>query len=311
MGKLTQSEVARVKGLGFLRNRGTDCFSGRIVPAGTVFSADDLSAVAELARCYGNGKVIFTARQCAELPGIPFEKIDEAIRAAAEKNLYFGGTGAKIRPVVACKGTTCVYGNCDTQALALRIYQDYYLGWADVKLPHKFKIGIGGCPNSCMKPSLNDFGIEGHRAPRFDPEFCRGCKVCQIEAKCPSKAAKLQDGKLSIDPERCKTCGVCVGKCPFHAVADQSPVRYRIFVGGTWGKNTRMGTALSRLVTEEEIFPLLEKTMLWFKQNAYEKERLGSCVDRVGVEALEQALFSDELLERKEEILAAEVLKRP
>ena len=29
------------------------------------------------------------------------------------------GTGAKIRPVTACKGTTCVYGNIDTQTLEL------------------------------------------------------------------------------------------------------------------------------------------------------------------------------------------------
>ena len=30
------------------------------------------------------------------------------------------------------------------QALALALHENYYLGWSDVKLPHKFKIGIGG-----------------------------------------------------------------------------------------------------------------------------------------------------------------------
>ena len=214
--------------------------------------------------------------------------------------------------MTSCKGTTCVYGNFDTQALAQEIHEKYFLGWADVKLPHKFKIAVGGCPNSCMKPSLNDFGIEGHRAPRFDAEKCRGCKKCMVEASCPAKAAKLQDGKLHIDPEICTACGVCSsGKCPFRAVEVHEDVQYQIFVGGTWGKKTRMGTALSRLVSREEIFPILEKTMLWFKENAYKKERLGAAIDRIGVDKLEEALFSDDLLNRKEEILAADVKERP
>ena len=101
------------------------------------------------------------------------------------------------------------------------------------------------------------------------------------------------------------------GKCPFRAVEVHEDVQYQIFVGGTWGKKTRMGTALSRLVSREEIFPILEKTMLWFKENAYKKERLGAAIDRIGVDKLEEALFSDDLLNRKEEILAADVKERP
>ena len=106
-------------------------------------------------------------------------------------------------------------------------------------------------------------------------------------------------------------CGVCsTGKCPFGAVAKHDKEVYKIFVGGTWGKKTRMGTALSRFVEKEEIFPLLEKTMLWFKENAYQKERLGAAIDRIGVDKMEEALFGDDLLNRKEEILAAPVKER-
>ena len=158
---LKPEQIASVKGRGFLINRGTECFSGRLVCAGAVFTAADLRTISEIAEKFGSGKVTFTSRLSAEIVGIPFEQIDAACDYAAERGLYFGGTGAKIRPVTACKGTTCVYGNYDTQALAKELHEKYYVGWANVKLPHKFKIGIGGCPNSCMKPSLNDFGIEG------------------------------------------------------------------------------------------------------------------------------------------------------
>lgn len=248
---LTQEEINGVKARGFLRNRGTDCFSGRVVAPGTVFTAAQFAALSALAERFGNGKLIPTSRQCIEIPGIPFEKIPAAETFAAENGLHFGGTGAKVRPVTACKGTTCTFGCCDTLAIARRIHEAYYEGWSGVKLPHKFKISVGGCPNSCMKPSLNDFGVEARR----------------------------KNGE-SV---------------------------FTVFVGGTWGRTTRAGTPLSRTVTEEELLPLLEKAMLWFRENAYVKERFGKAIDRIGIESLEAALFADDLLKRKEEILAAEL----
>lgn len=241
---LKPDDIKKVKAQGFLLNRGTDCFSGRVLPMGGVFSADELAAIAECAKKYGNGKVGFTSRLNAEIVGIPFDKIPEAQSFMAEHGLYFGGTGAKIRPVTACKGTTCIYGNVDTQALATEIHKRYYIGWGDVAFPHKFKIGVGGCPHSCMKPSLNDFGIEANRVP------------------------------------------------------GQTEVMFAIYVGGTWGKTFRMGSKLSRLVHKEEIFPILEKAMVWFYENANEKERFGKAIDRIGFDVLEAYLFSDVTVEK-------------
>lgn len=304
MAKLKPSQIAEVKAKGFLINRGTENFSGRIVPAGTVYSAEDLANISEISKRFGNGKVIATTRLALEIQGIPYEKIQDAIDFADSKGLYFGGTGNKIRPITSCKGTTCVYGNFDTHALATKLYNDYYIAWHDIKLPHKFKIAIGGCPNSCMKPALNDFGIEGHRVPQYNPEDCRGCKVCMIEKSCPSKAAKLVDGKMAIDSNLCKTCGVCSeNKCPFKAVKPHNNVMYQIYVGGTWGKKSRMGSALSKLVTQEEITPILEKTMIWFKLNANTKERLGMAIDRLGFDKFENDVLSNDDLLLKKDIL--------
>ena len=306
---ITKDQITGVKGRGFLLNRGTECFSGRIVTVGGLFTPDELHSIAECAETYGNGKVIFTSRLAAEIVGIPFEMIPEAEVFMAERGLYFGGTGAKVRPIAACKGTTCVYGNIDTQALARVVYDRFYIGMKDVKLPHKFKIGVGGCPNSCMKPSLNDVGIEGCKRFSFDPEICRGCKKCAVAEICPSKAVSVVDGKAVIDGSKCTSCGVCVGKCPFGAVPKEAESVCRIYVGGTWGKKQRMGTLLPGTYTEAEVPDMIEKVMLWFKENAHAKERLGAAIDRLGTEKLEADLATNDLLERKEEILAKAILE--
>lgn len=306
---LKKEDIQRVKGMGFLLNRGTENFSGRIVAPGTVFTAENFKDMSYIAEHFGNGKLIATSRQAVEIPGIPFDKIEEAREYAAAHNMYFGGTGSKIRPVTSCKGTTCVYGNFDTQALAKKIHDEYYLGWNKVGLPHKFKISVGGCPNSCLKPSLNDFGVEGRKIPIFNKDLCRGCKVCVVEKSCPSKAAKVVEGKLAIN-KNCKECGVCTGKCPFGAISKESETLYRIYVGGTWGKSTRNGTPLSRLFHEDEIIPMIEKSLLWFKKHGYVKERFGLAIERIGIEEFEREVFSDELIVNKEEILKAEIKEK-
>ncbi len=59
--------------------------------------------LAECAEQYGNGTVTFTTRLTVEIPGIPFEHIDNVRNHVAKQNMTIGGTGAKIRAVTACK----------------------------------------------------------------------------------------------------------------------------------------------------------------------------------------------------------------
>jgi dissimilatory sulfite reductase (desulfoviridin) alpha/beta subunit len=161
-----------------------------------------------------------------------------------------------------------------------------------------------------MKPSLNDVGIEGCKTFAFDPDKCRGCGVCAVETGCPSRAVSKVDGKAVVDSDKCTSCGVCVGKCPFGAVPKQAESACRIYVGGTWGKTQRMGTLLGPRFSEDQVAEVIEKVMLWYRENGYEKERLGATVDRLGTETLEAALASDDLLRRRESILAAPIKQR-
>ena len=123
--------------------------------------------MADAAETFGNGILTFTTRQTVEVQGIPYEKLEEFQEFVENAGMAIGGTGAKVRPVVSCKGTTCQYGLLDSFAISEEIHKRFYEGYHDVKLPHKFKIAVGGCPNNCVKPNLNDLGIIGQRNCRF------------------------------------------------------------------------------------------------------------------------------------------------
>ena len=280
-------DIKRVKAFGFLHNKGTDCFNGRIITVNGKITAKQNQIIAEAAEKFGNGTVAFTY--------------------VAQAGLETGGTGSKVRPVVACKGTTCQYGLHDTFALSEEIHERFYKGYHNVRLPHKFKIAVGGCPNNCVKPDLNDLGIIGQMVPNFDPEECNGCKKCGVAQVCPMGAAKLEDGELSIDKDVCNNCGRCIDKCYFDAM-DGGTFAYKIYIGGRWGKRTATGRPLSKLITtKEEALSIIEKAILLFREQGKTGERFADTIERLGFEHVEKELLSDDILSRKQAILDAQL----
>lgn len=300
-------EVKRVKALGFLNNKGTDLFNGRIITRNGKITAEQTAVIAEAAKKFGNGDVEFTTRLTVEVRGIHFDDIEAFREFIAPAGLETGGTGSVVRPVVSCKGTTCQYGLYDTFALTEEIHERFYKGYHDVKLPHKFKIAAGGCPNNCVKPDLNDLGIVGQLIPEFDEDMCNGCKKCQIEKQCPMKAAKVEDGVLEIDQEICNNCGRCVGNCPFDAIEEGTP-GYKIYIGGRWGKKIAQGRALSKIFTsEEELLDTIEAAILLFREQGQTGERFADTIARIGFEEVEKQLLSRDILDRKQEIIDAQL----
>ena len=306
-GKVTVSaeDIKRVKAWGFLHNKGTDCFNARIITRNGKITAEENRAITEAAQKFGNGEIAMTSRLTVEIQGVPYSNIEPLRSFVAEYGLETGGTGSKVRPVVSCKGTTCQYGLIDTFDLSNKIHDRFFKGYSDVKLPHKFKIAVGGCPNNCVKPNLNDLGIVGQRVPGFREELCRGCKVCQVEKTCPVHAAKLEGGVLKIDKDICNNCGRCIQSCPFKAMPDGLS-GYRVYIGGRWGKKFAHGRPLEPVFTsEEEVMQIIEKAILLFREQGKTGERFSDTIERLGFENVQQQLLSDELLQRKEQIIGA------
>ena len=279
-------EVARIKGLGFLRDKTTeDRFNCRVITRNGKITVDESRAIADAAEKYGNGQIAMTSRMTVEGQGIPYENVNAFIEFLAEKGLETGGTGPKVRPVVSCKGTTCQYGLIDTFALSEQIHKDFYKGYRQVKLPHKFKIAVGGCPNNCVKPDINDLGIIGQRVPAFNDAVCVGCGLC---AKlCPMGAIEIKDKKAVRNREICNNCGRCIPTCKLGAITAEKN-GCKIYIGGRWGKKVARGTALGKIFeSEAEALATVEKVILFYKENGTPGERFADTITRIGFENVE------------------------
>ncbi len=124
--KLTDEQIKSIKALGGLRDKTTeDCFNLRVITRNGKITANESRAIAEAAERFGNGELAMTTRLTVEIQRVPYENIKPLCDFLAEHGLYTGGTGPKVRPVVACKGTTCVFGLIDTHALSLEIHKRF------------------------------------------------------------------------------------------------------------------------------------------------------------------------------------------
>ncbi|MDU1348083.1 4Fe-4S binding protein [uncultured Clostridium sp.] len=282
--KVSTEEKAVLKSQAILAQKQEGYYSMRILSNAGNFTSEQLSALSKISLKYGKGYLGLTTRLCIEIPYIKYEDIDIVKKELAENNLVIGGTGKKVRPVTACKGTVCVHGQIDTQALAGKIHNEYF----GRELPAKFKIGVVGCPNNCGKAQLNDIGIIPHVDIEINENNCVLCGKC-IKV-CKDGALVKENKKLVYKEELCVHCGKCATACGLGAIKKKSE-GLKLYIGGRFGRKAKMGKPLNKLFKEEEILPMLDKIMTYYNENANPLERLASMIERIGFDEVEKNLL--------------------
>lgn len=69
-----------------------------------------------------------------------------------------------------------------------------------------------------------------------------------------------------------------------------TPKGWRIYVGGNGGTNPRLGEILVQRIDTETALELVEKILDYYRENARPKERMGRMIERLGLDAMEEAL---------------------
>lgn len=283
---LKKVDYSALKSSGFMPQVQKDRFSMRLRVAGGHITAEQLKKVYEIAAEFGQGYVHMTSRQSIEIPFIRLEDIETVKGKLAKAGLEPAAGGNRVRTITACQGgTVCPRGLIDTATLVGEINERYY-GRA---VPHKFKIGITGCRNNCLKAEENDLGIKGAMKPEWTAQSCTYCGACG--AICPEKAITVdkKEKVLVYSEKQCIQCGKCVKACPAKAWEGKSG--YILYFGGTFGNRIRIGSQLIPAVfTVEELHEIIEITLDFFTKHGKAKERFAYMLERIGRDALERAL---------------------
>lgn len=283
---MNKKEVAELKIQGYLQQQDKEYFSVRIISDAGTMTSDQMIKIAEISQKYGRGKMGFTSRMCVEIPWIKYEDIELVKKEMDEAGLITGGTGLKVEPLLACKGTVCSYGIIDTQTLCHKLHEKYFAK----DLPAKFKIGIVGCPNNCVKAPVNDLGFMGEIIPAVMEDKCKGCQLCVKQ--CPVNAIEKVDKIVKIDYEKCIHCGRCIKVCPFKAMNTEKQ-GVAVFLGGKFGRSYRIGNRIDDIFSIEEAEKITEKVIDYYSKHGNPKERFGDTINRIGFDNVKNAIFEN------------------
>ncbi|SCS81818.1 nitrite reductase large subunit NirB [Staphylococcus caeli] len=123
---------------------------------GGVTDAEQLIRLGEVAQKYNVPLVKVTGSQRIGLYGVKKESLpkvweDLEMRSAS-------AYGKKTRSVKSCVGKEfCRFGTQFTTQLGIRLEKTFEY----IDTPHKFKMGVSGCPRSCVESGVKDFGVIG------------------------------------------------------------------------------------------------------------------------------------------------------
>lgn len=279
------ADYAALKKGGFMRQKQKNNFSLRLRVVGGNLTALQLAKIAEAAEKFGDGHVHLTSRQSVEIPFIKLDDIDDVKKMLAEGGVEPGVCGPRVRTVTACQGAAiCPSGCIDTYALARELDERYYAR----ELPHKFKFGITGCQNNCLKAEENDLGIKGGIKVKWKEDACISCGVC--EKACRTNAVTISDGKVKLDESRCNFCGRCVKSCPTEAWDTVSG--YIVSFGGLFGNSIAKGEVIIPFIDDHgKLMKICDAAVQFFADNAKAGERFRFTVDRVGHEKFKEKIL--------------------
>ena len=277
-------DYAALKAGGFMRQKQKDRFSLRLRVVGGNVTVEQLETIAAVARKYGHEYIHLTSRQGIEIPFIQSDDIETVKMELNAGGVVPGASGPRVRTVTACQGgQVCPSGCID----ALDIAQSLDARYFGRQLPHKFKFGVTGCQNNCLKAEENDLGIKGCMETRWNGSACVFCGAC--ERVCRAGAIRIDKEKhaLTVDWNLCAHCGRCVKTCPVGAWKGESG--YQVSFGGTFGNHIQKGTVILPIIHDKEtLFRVTDAALDYFAEYAQKGERFVKTLERLGWDGLRE-----------------------
>lgn len=170
-----------------------------------------------------------------------------------------------------------------------------------IKLTSAQRIAIVGIQEDKIDEAWHELGMDkGHAVG-----LCvRSVKICPATHFCKRAQQDAVTIGLELDkkyhgmelPSKFKM-GVsgCLNSCSESAVKDVgligTPKGFHVLIGGNAGMKARLANVLQEHVPADSVLELVDKVVLYYKENAKNYERMGSMIERIGIEKVKQDIL--------------------
>ena len=280
-------------------------------PAGNHYTTDLLRQLCDIWERHGSGLIAFHGQSGDIMfQGCTSENAQIAFDELNEIGFDLGGAGPALRTAMSCVGharceQSCFDGVKAHRGIINRLLDEMHRP----SMPYKFKFKFSGCGNDCVNAIhradfavigtwRDDIKINQEKVKEHIAEKGRKYTIDTVVSMCPTRAISLHDDDtMEIDNKSCVRCMHCINVMT-KALSPGDDRGASIMIGGKRSLKVGdlMGTMIKpfiKLETEddfEELEDFAEEVMEFFADNALEHERIGECIDRIGVPAFLEAM---------------------
>lgn len=121
------------------------------------------------------------------------------------------------------------------------------------------------------------------------------CKFGQQDAVAVGLSLdELYHGMILPSKFKIAVCG-CMNSCTEPAVKDLgimgTPKGFTVMIGGNAGIKPRIADVLIQNIKQEEVLPLVNKIIIYYKNNGRKYERFGKMIERIGIEEVKENIL--------------------
>ena len=273
-------------------------------PAGMHYSTDMLRQMCDVWEEHGSGLIALHGQSGDIMfQGATTENVQKAFDGLNKIGLDLGGAGPALRTSMSCVGHARCEQSCyDEVGAHRRVINAFLDEMHRPALPYKFKFKFSGCANDCVNAIhradfavigtwRDDMKVDQEKVKEFVSEMGRKYMIDNVLTRCPTNALSMNDDNtLEVDNKSCVRCMHCINVMT-KALSPGDDRGASIMIGGKRSLKIGdlMGTVVvpfMKLETEEDFEALVEmaeKVLDFFAENALEHERIGECIDRIGL----------------------------
>lgn len=272
-------------------------------PPGLNYSAKMMRDVCDIWEKFGSG-IIATHGQTGDLmlQGIPEANVQECFEEMNKIGWDLGGAGATVRTGTSCVGPArCEYACYDTLKAHDKVLNYFTHLVHRPELPYKTKFKFSGCPNDCANAIMrSDFAVIGMWRDSIQVDQAEvknwveangvDALVNQVVTMCPTKAITMKGEELDIDNGNCVRCMHCINVMN-KALSPGKERGATLLMGGK--NHLKVGVMMGSMIlpfmpmeTDEDMdkfMELAETVIDWWDENAFDHERVGETIERVGL----------------------------